>query len=74
MTQLHTIGWTIAQWKDFAASEEPAQVLSTLQTLVASFPKSDPAWISISSQELIASQWGALQKLGPDAKKVSSAS
>lgn len=64
------IGWTISQWKDFTTSESPEKVLSTLQDLVKSFSKEDPAWISIASPELIASQWSGLQKLTADPKSV----
>lgn len=66
-----SLGWSISQWKDFTTSNPQDKVLNTLQDLVASFSKQDPAWISIASPELIASQWSALVKLGPDAKKVS---
>lgn len=70
MTAQSTTGWTIAQWKDFTTTAAPEKVLDTLHQLVFSLAKDDPAWIAISSPELIASQWGALQKQGPQAAKV----
>jgi hypothetical protein len=66
-----SLGWSISQWKDFTTSQPQDTVLATLQSLVASFSKEDPAWITIASPELIASQWSALVKLGPNAKTVS---
>lgn len=66
-----SLGWSISQWKDFTTSQPQDTVLSALQGLVSSFSKEDPAWITIASPELIASQWSALVKLGPNAKTVS---
>lgn len=57
-----TAGWTIDQWKQYALDNEPTKVLDHLQTLVASFSKDDPAWISIATPELLASQWAELAK------------
>lgn len=65
-----TIGWTITQWKEFVTSSDSSTVLNTLTSLVSSFSKDDPAWITIATPKQIESQWSDLQKLGSDAKSV----
>lgn len=57
---MSTVGWTIEQWRQFAVDNAPETVLATIQDLVASFSRSDPAWISIAAPEVVAAQWEAL--------------
>ncbi|KAK9453635.1 hypothetical protein V1511DRAFT_504074 [Dipodascopsis uninucleata] len=61
---LETVGWTISQWRDAQIKSSLEDALTRLQTLVASFSESDPAWITIATATQIEAQFKALLKSG----------
>lgn len=62
--RLSTIGWSIDQWNSLQCSLQPEDALQNIIDLVSTFHSNDPAWITISSKELLKSQWEALPANG----------
>ena len=60
MQKINTSGWCILDWKN--AYQNQKITLENLYTLVQSFDATDPAWISIATDEILDQQIQALQQ------------
>lgn len=65
------VGWTIDQWRNHQASTSPDDALKSLVDLLNTCDRTDPAWITLATPDLLKIQFDALKDKSVCTAKIS---